>query len=124
VVGSSRTAPVGSAEQDDPSRARSSVGQSSGLIIRRSQVRGLPGPPEPEESNPTFATSGRETLEGVTAAAERGRPVALSDHPVRLAPFRHSNARIVGTIERFESFLRTTCRSIALTSGNARIVVP
>ena len=27
-------------------RARSSVGQSSGLIIRRSQVRGLPGPPK------------------------------------------------------------------------------
>ena len=31
-------------------RARSSVGQSSGLIIRRSQVRGLPGPPRKRSS--------------------------------------------------------------------------
>ncbi len=32
-------------EDETPARARSSVGQSSGLIIRRSQVRGLPRPP-------------------------------------------------------------------------------
>ncbi len=35
----------GRPERKAAARARSSVGQSSGLIIRRSQVRGLPGPP-------------------------------------------------------------------------------
>src|SRR6478736_9337721 len=41
-----------------PSRPRSSVGQSSGLLSRRSQVRILPGAPEPSDWSTASSADG------------------------------------------------------------------